>query len=58
MRQGIDVRTVKELLGHSDIQTTMSYVRYVPSVLQEVRQVQDAKADSAISVGDIWKTGA
>lgn len=54
----MSAETVQELLGHADIQTTMRYARFVPSALQEVRRVQDAWVDGAISVGDIRETGA
>ena len=57
VRQGIDVRTVKELLGHSSIQTTMPYAQYVPSVLEEVRRIQDTEVTGHVSVGDKWETG-
>ena len=57
MRQGIDVRTVKELLGHADIQTTMRYAQFVSSALEQVRRIQDLEAAEPEAVGDIWETG-
>jgi len=29
LRHGVDIRTVKEWLGHKDIKTTMLYLRFV-----------------------------
>ena len=39
--QGVDLRTVKELLGHADIKTTMRYAHFAPShALSSVRKIQ------------------
>ncbi len=39
---GMDVNTVKELLGHSDINTTMRYVHYIQEHAAElVRKVSE-----------------
>ena len=56
VRQAIDVRTVKELLGHADIQTTIRYAQFVASALEQVRKVQDSEAPEREAVGDIWET--
>jgi len=40
VRSGIDLRTVKELLGHSTIQTTMRYAHFAPEAFEAVRKVQ------------------
>jgi len=38
---GLDIRTVKELLGHADIQTTMRYAHFAPShALRSVIEAQ------------------
>ena len=43
---GVDVRTVQELMGHSDIETTMRYAGYVSS--HAVRSIREAhKAEEA-----------
>ncbi len=42
---GVDVRTVKELLGHADISTTMRYAGYVSAhAVKSVREAQEAEA--------------
>ena len=46
-RMGVDLRTIQQMLGHSDIKTTMRYVRYLDKALAEVRQAQ-AKETSAV----------
>ena len=44
LRLGVDVRTVKHLLGHADIQTTMRYALSVPDhAIRSVRQAQRAE---------------
>ena len=44
LMRGLDVNTVKELLGHADIQTTMRYVHYVDShATRSVREAQRAE---------------
>ena len=44
LRLGVDVRTVKDLLGHADIQTTMRYALSVPDhAIRSVRQAQQAE---------------
>ena len=45
---GIDVRTVQQMLGHADIKTTLRYVRFVKSALQEVRDAQQAEAQELV----------
>jgi hypothetical protein len=36
LRGGADIKTVKDLLGHADIETTKAYLRLVPGFLAEV----------------------
>ncbi len=44
LRLGVDVRTVKDLLGHADIQTTMRYALSVPDhAIRVVRQAEQAE---------------
>jgi len=42
---GVDVRTVKELLGHQDVKTTMRYAFLMPDFA--IRSVRDAQANEA-----------
>lgn len=35
IRSGVDVRTVKEVLGHGDVSTTMGYLHVVPGYLEK-----------------------
>ena len=45
LRMGVDVRTVKELLGHQDVKTTMRYAFLVPDFA--IRSVRDTQANEA-----------
>jgi integrase len=50
LSHGVDVNTVKELLGHSSIQTTMRYVHYVHShASQVVVEAQKKEVDDWLS---------
>jgi len=41
LSSGLDIRTVKELLGHKDIATTMKYISYLPDhALSKIREIQ------------------
>ena len=51
VRSGIDVRTVKELLGHTDIKTTLKYARFVKSALREVREAQEVEEQQLKKTG-------
>ena len=45
--QGVDIRTVQELLGHQSITTTMRYAHYAPQhATQSIREVQRREAES------------
>ena len=44
--QGVDNRTVQELLGHQSITTTMRYAHYAPQhATQSIREVQKREAE-------------
>ena len=46
--RGVDVRTVKELLGHADISTTMRYAGYVSDhAVKSVREAQKEEQKEA-----------
>ncbi len=46
VRQVVDVRTVKELLGHRDIQTTMRYAMFVTHHgMQSIRSAEQAELE-------------
>ncbi len=61
LMSGVDVNTVKELLGHSSIQTTMRYVHYVQShgtqVVLEAQKREAQAWESTASVDANWTTG-
>lgn len=48
LASGVDVRTVKELLGHRDISTTMRYAGYISDhALRSVREAQEREERQA-----------
>jgi integrase len=65
LMHGVDVTVVKELLGHSSIQTTMRYLHYVQSqarrsvIEAQKREAQDGASSAGASGGpleDNWRT--
>ncbi|MFQ5738081.1 MAG: tyrosine-type recombinase/integrase [Acidobacteriota bacterium] len=60
LMHGVDVNTVKELLGHSSIQTTMRYVHYVQShaaqsvTAAQAREYQQWEKDN-LEVATKWR---
>lgn len=58
---GIDLRTVQELMGHEDIQTTMRYAHFAPqhatrSIIESQRKEVEALARSLNPAGDKQET--
>ena len=55
LTDGVDVRTVQGLMGHSDIQTTMRYVGYVSKhAIKSIREAQRSEEiESAQEAGEI-----
>jgi integrase len=48
LMSGVDVRTVQELMGHSDVQTTMRYAGYVSShAISSICEAQRAEETKA-----------
>ncbi len=48
---GVDLRTIQQMLGHSDIKTTMRYVRYLDKALAEVRHAKQRKPQQRVTNG-------
>jgi len=47
VRQGVDLKTVQELLGHADIHTTMRYAHFAPAhAARSIVEAQRAEAES------------
>lgn len=44
---GVDIRTVKEICGHSDIKTTMNYIHLIPGNLEKVSQIFSVLPDQS-----------
>ncbi len=53
MQAGIDIYTVKELLGHKDLRMTVRYCHLAPDNLREAVRVLDEKENgySLVTVG-------
>ncbi|MCX6154059.1 MAG: tyrosine-type recombinase/integrase, partial [Candidatus Kapabacteria bacterium] len=50
-QHGVAIQLIKELLGHSDITTTMRYAHLSPSALREAMNVLEPRSGKAISFG-------
>jgi site-specific recombinase XerD len=49
--RGVDLRTVKELLGYADIQTTMRYAHFAAShAMQSVREAQKSEIEETARI--------
>jgi site-specific recombinase XerD len=48
VRQGVDLKTVQELLGHQDIHTTMRYAHFAPK--HAARTIVEAQRNEALSL--------
>jgi integrase len=52
LRHGVDIRTVKEWLGHKDIKTTMLYLRFVEGhAEQKFREAEKAELLELVNAG-------
>ena len=53
LKNGVDVRTVQELLGHADINTTMRYVHYLQEhAVESVRQAEEREVSGGRKVDE------
>jgi site-specific recombinase XerD len=41
LQEGYDIRTIQELLGHSDVRTTMIYTHTIEKNVKEIRSLLD-----------------
>jgi integrase len=54
---GVDIKTVKEICGHSDIKTTMNYIHLVPGNLDRVSQMFSVLPETEEKSGNVLKFG-
>ena len=56
IRHGVDIRTVKEWLGHKDIATTMLYLRFVEGHAEaKFREAEKAELLELAEVARKWR---
>ena len=51
MKRGVDLKTVKEYLGHADIHTTMRYAHFAPKFAAQ--QIIEAQREEALSLAQL-----